>query len=116
MLIGWIFRYSCTSAQSTSYFSLNEDSDDTIECCRHNFQYTCLVDTYFNQRLLFIAFPFPLALSINIYLNRVYSLVVNPSIPTAIRHEVKYTNMNPTQLTTTPKAEYALINMRGRNS
>lgn len=32
------------------------------------------------------------------------------------RYEVKYTTENPTQLPTTPIAEYELVNINGRNS
>lgn len=31
-------------------------------------------------------------------------------------YEVKYTTLNPIQLPTTPSAEYALVNINGRNS
>jgi hypothetical protein len=33
-----------------------------------------------------------------------------------VTYESKYTTRKPTQLPTTPMAEYELVNMRGRNS
>ena len=36
--------------------------------------------------------------------------------PKTIIYDVKYTTMKPTQLPTTPIAEYELVNIKGRNS
>jgi hypothetical protein len=43
-------------------------------------------------------------------------LIVNMRVLRVSFYDVKYTTRNPTQLPTTPTAEYELVNISGKNS